>query len=61
MFVNNLMSHLEVDLSLRCLQSEPRLHLKEYAKQELISPLLYVASVLAGKHLTFAHANDMSC
>ena len=50
-FVKDLLIHLGVDLALRCL----RLHLKEYAERELISPLLYVASVLAGKHLTFAH------
>ena len=55
MFVKDILIHLGVDLALRCLRSEPRLHLKEYAKRELISPLLYVASVLAGKHLTFVH------
>ncbi|KAL3163153.1 hypothetical protein ABBQ32_009563 [Trebouxia sp. C0010 RCD-2024] len=48
-FVKDLLIHLGVDLALRCLRSEPRLHLKEYAKRELISPLLYVASVLAGE------------
>ena len=52
--VKDLLIHLGVDLALRCLRSEPRLHLKEYAERELISPLLYVASVRAGKHLTFA-------
>lgn len=54
-FVKDLLIHLGVDLAMRCLRREPRLHLKEYAKRELISPLLYVASVLAGKHLTFVH------
>lgn len=48
-FVKDLLIHLGVDLALRCLRSEPRLHLKEYAERELISPLLYVASVLAGE------------
>ena len=47
--VEDLLSHLGVDLALRCFQSEPRLQSKEHAKRELISPLLYVASVLAGK------------
>ena len=55
--VKDLLSHLGVDLALRCLRSEPRLHRKEHAKRELISPLLYVASVLAGKHLIFVHSN----
>ena len=59
--VKDLLVHLGVDLALRCLRSEPRLHLKEYAKRELISPLLYVASVLAGKHLTFVHYSSLSC
>ncbi|KAA6426042.1 MAG: hypothetical protein FRX49_03894 [Trebouxia sp. A1-2] len=48
-FVKDLLIHLGVDLALRCLRSEPRLHSKEYAKRELISPLLYIASVLAGE------------
>lgn len=48
-YVEDLLSHLGVDLALRCFQSEPRLQSKEYAKRELISPLLYVASVLACK------------
>lgn len=48
-YVEDLLSHLGVDLALRCFQSEPRLQSKEYAKRELISPLLYVAAVLAGK------------
>ena len=48
-FVKDLLSHLGVDLALTCLHSEPRLQSKDYAKRELISPLLYVASVLAGK------------
>ena len=52
-FINDLLAHLGVDLALRCLRSEPCLHTKEYANREVISPLLYVASVLAGKHLTF--------
>ncbi|KAL0040302.1 hypothetical protein WJX77_002769 [Trebouxia sp. C0004] len=47
--VKDSLSHLGVDLALRCLRSEPQLHLKEYANRELISPLLYVASVLAGE------------
>ena len=41
-FVQDLLNHLGVDLALRCLHSEPLLHSKEYAKRELISPLLYV-------------------
>ncbi len=60
-FVKDLLSHLGVDLALRCLRSEPRLHLKEYAERELISPLLYVASVLAGKHLILVHYSNLSC
>ena len=48
-YVVDLLGHLGVDLALRCFHSEPRLQSKEYAKRELISPLLYVASVLAGK------------
>ena len=59
--VKDLMVHLGIDLALRCLRSEPRLRLKEYAKRALISPLLYVASVLAGKHLTFVHYSNLSC
>ena len=47
--VQDLLNHLGVDLALRCLHCEPRLHSKDYAKRELISPLLYVASILAGK------------
>ncbi|KAL3140352.1 hypothetical protein ABBQ38_004616 [Trebouxia sp. C0009 RCD-2024] len=47
--VKDLLIHLGVDLALRCLRSEPRLHSTEYAKRELISPLLFVASVLAGE------------
>ena len=50
-YVKDLLIHLGVDLALSCLRSEPRLFSQEYAKQEVISPLLYVASVLAGKHL----------
>ena len=61
MFVKDLLVHLGVDLALRCLRSEPRLHLKECAKRELISPLLSVASVLAGKHLTFVHYSNLRC
>lgn len=49
-FVKDLLNHLGVDLALRCLRSDRCLHSKEYAKRELISPLLYVACVLAGKH-----------
>ena len=60
-FVKDLLIHLGVDLALRCLRSEPRLHSKEYAKRELISPLLYIASVLAGKHLTYVQFNNLSC
>ncbi len=59
--VKNLLSHLGVDLALRCLRSEPHLHQKEYAKHELISPLLYVASILAGKHLMLVHYSILSC
>ena len=58
--VKDLLVHLGVDLALRCLHGEPRLHLKEYAKRELISPLLYVASVLAGKHFTFVHYSNLN-
>ena len=61
MFVKDLLLHLGVDLALRCLRSEPHLHAKEYAKRELVSPLLYVASVLAGKHLTFVHYSNLGC
>ncbi len=59
--VKDLLSHLGVDLALRCLRSEPHLHLKEYAKRELISPLLHVAAVLAGKHLILVHYSNLSC
>ena len=58
--VKDLLSHLGVDLALRCLRSEPQLHSKEYAKRELISPLLHVASVLAGKHLILVHYSNLS-
>ena len=65
LFVKDLLIHLGVDLALRCLRSEPRLHPKECAKRELISPLLYVASVLAGKHLplctTTCAADEVKC
>ncbi|KAL3137959.1 hypothetical protein ABBQ38_005206 [Trebouxia sp. C0009 RCD-2024] len=47
--VDDLLNHLEVDLALRCLRSEPQLHSKGYAKRELISPVLYTASILAGE------------
>lgn len=57
--VKDLLSHLGVDLALRCLRSEPRLRRKEYAKRDLVSPLLYVASVLAGKHLMFVHYSNL--
>ncbi len=59
--VKDLLSHLGVDLALRCLRSEPQLHSKEYAKRELISPLLYVAFVLAGKQLILVHYSNLSC
>ena len=59
-FVQDLLKHLGVDLAVRCLHSEPRLHSREYAKRELISPLLYVASILAGKHLTLVHYSNLS-
>ncbi len=59
--VKDLLSHLGVDLALRCLRSEPKLHSKEYAKRELISPLLYVAFVLAGKQLILVHYSNLSC
>ena len=48
-FVKALLNHLGVDFAVRCLRSEPRLHSRDYAKREFISPLLYVASILAGK------------
>ena len=60
-FVKDLLIHLGVDLALRCLRSEPRLRLMDYAKRELISPLLYVASVLAIKHLILVHYSNLSC
>ena len=60
-FIKDLLTHLGVDLALRCLHSEPRLHTKEYANRELISPLLYVASILAGKHLVLVHYSNLSC
>ena len=59
-FVKDLLDHLGVDLAVRCLRSEPRLHSKEYAKCELIRPLLYVASILVGKHLALVHYNNLS-
>ncbi len=46
--VGDLLQHLGTELALRCLRMEPRLQTKEYAKRELISPLLYVAATLAG-------------
>ncbi len=47
--VQPLLDHLAFDLSLRCLRTQPRLLTKEYAKRELISPLLYIAAVVAGE------------
>ena len=59
--VKYLSVHLGVDLALRCLRSVPRLHSREYAKRELISLLLYVASILVGKHITSVHNSNLSC
>ena len=59
--VKDLLSHLGVDLAQRCLRNEPQLHSKEYAKHDVISPLLYVASLLAGKHLILVHYSKLSC
>ena len=49
--VADLLSHLGADLALKCLRCEPRLHTKEHANRELISPILYAASVMAGNLL----------
>ena len=59
-FVKDLLNHLGVDLAMRCLHSELRLHSKEYAKRELTSPQLYVASILAGMRLTWELYSNLS-
>ena len=51
----DLLAHLGADLALRCLRSEPREASKEYAKREYISPILYIATVLAGELLNYHH------
>ena len=47
--VQPLLDHLAFDLSLRCLRTQPRLQTEESTKRELISPLLYIAAMLAGE------------
>ena len=53
--VGHLLQHLGTELALRCIRIDPRLQTKEYAKRELISPLLYIAAILAGTacHIAF--------
>ena len=50
--VEDLLAQLGADLALRCLRSEPRQGLKENAKREYISPVLYIATVLAVSYST---------
>lgn len=46
--VGDVLCHLGADLAMRCLHGEPHSYTKEYARREVISPLLYAASVLSG-------------
>lgn len=55
--VGDVLRHLGADLAMRCLHGEPRSYTKEYAGREVISPLLYAASILSGIqcHMNWAY------